>query len=803
MIKNYFKTAIRSLLKNKLFSLINLSGLAIGMASFIVIMLYVGYERSYDKFYKNYKNIYRVYMDYTENGELVPGDAQSYNLAGPTIKENIPDVVDFVRFYQMKKTSIEYDNKVYDIEDGHLADPSFFTVFTPDVKEGNPATALNEPNTIVLTESSARKIFGKTEPVGNTILAFYDGEKTTLRVKGVIKDVPENTHLKINFLVSYSTYKNWRVFNPQTLNWNNNCNFTYLLAKEGVSENELRRKIFELDVPLRNERQNIEPLVDIHLQSDKPYEAETNGNVNSVRFLFAISVFIILLSWLNYISLTSAKMMERTKEVGIRKVSGARKTQLVFQFISESFLLNFIAFFIAIALTLLALPLFNSFVGKELSLGVIGVSQAIILVGIPLVGIFLSGLYPAIVLSSFAPVKILKGKLIGMPNKFSFRKGIVTVQFLATIILLAGTITILKQLRFMTGVPLGMDLNQTISIKSTILDDNDNLGNSFLVLKNEVEKLSFVESVSLAQTYPGEGYDNMGTFSYITFPDGTKDEHTNWYNYEADENYIPLMGFNILAGSNFSGNKDTDPNKIIINEHSARLMGFTDMNEAVNKEVNFWGRNFQIAGVIKDYHHFGLKNETKPFIIRFAPDKKGLIVKLKGNLASIAETDKKIESLEREWRKIFAKSTFNYTFIDEKFASLYNEEKKFSGAFTFFTILAIFIAVLGLFGLSYYRINQRIKEIGIRKVNGAKVMEVITMLNKDFMKWVAIAFVIATPVAYYAMNKWLESFAYKTNLSWWIFALAGLLAMGIALLTVGWQSWRAATRNPVESLRYE
>ncbi|MCG6188032.1 ABC transporter permease [Maribellus maritimus] len=803
MIKNYLKTAVRSLLKSKLFSIINLSGLAIGMASFIIIVLYVGYERSYDKFYKNYKNIYRVYMDYIEKGELVPGDAQAYNLAGPTMKENIPEVVDFIRFFQLYKTSFEFNNKVYEIENGHLADPSFFHLFTPYMQKGNQVTALNEPNTIVLTESSARKIFGQSDPVGKTIKAFYNGANTTLRVTGVIKDIPKNTHLKINFLVSYSTYKDWRVFNPQTLNWSNNNTFTYLLAKEGVAENELRQKIFELDVPIKNERQNIEPLADIHLYSDKPYEAETNGNASSVRFLFAISVFIILLSWLNYINLASAKMMERTKEVGIRKVAGARKIQLVSQFVSESFLLNFAAFFISLGLTLLILPFFNSFVGKELSLRVIGIGQTLILIGIPLAGIFLSGLYPSIVLSSFAPVKILKGKLTGTPNKLSFRKGIVTVQFLATIILLTGTITILKQLKFMSDIPLGMNLNQTISIKSTIIDKPENSHNSFRVLKAEVEKLSFVENVSLAQTYPGEGYDNMSTFSHITFPDGTKDEHTNWFNFEVDEDYIPLMEFKILAGYNFSGNEDIDKNRIIINEHSARLMGFTDLNEAVGKEVNFWGRSFQIAAVVKDYHHFGLKNEVKPFIIRYSPNEDGLIVKLKSNSASIAEIDKKIEILRKEWGKVFTQSTFHYNFIDKKFASLYNEEKKFSEAFTIFTFLAIFIATLGLFGLSYYRTNQRIKEIGIRKVNGAKISEILSMLNKDFVKWVAIAFVIATPIAYYAMHKWLENFAYKTTLSWWIFALAGLLALGIALLTVSWQSWRAATRNPVEALRYE
>ncbi len=802
MIRYYIKIAIRSLLKNRLFTLINLSGLAIGMASFFAIMLYVGYEKSYEKFNKNHNNICRVYMDYTENGEFVPGDAQSYNLCGPTIKGQIPEVVEFVRFYSIAGTLLEAGDSFYETTKGYLADPSFFSVFTSEIIEGDAATALNEPNTIVLTESLAKKMFGKINVVGENLQAIYNDQETHLRITGVIKDIPENTHLKISYLVSFSTYTNWKVFNPQKLNWNNNCFFTYLLIKEGTNIDELRQKIFSVDIKSDVERMNIEALSDIHLHSDKPYEAEANGNANSVKFLFAIAVFIILLSWLNYINLSSAKMLERTKEVGIRKVSGVRKQQLILQFISESFLLNFVAFIISLGLMFLSLPIFNTFVEKELSFSVLGVNQTLILIGIPVFGIFLSGLYPAIVMSSFAPVKVLKGKLTSARGEFSFRKGIVTAQFLATIILLIGTITILKQLRYMNNVPLGMNLNQTVSLKGSIIDNPQNANHSYQVLKGEVAKLPFVEAVSLAQTFPGEGYEHIGTFTHITFQDGSENKHTNWFNYLADENYLSLMNFELLAGSNFTDNEGANNDKIIINEQSARLMGFANLDNAIGQKLRFWGKDHYISGVIKDYHHFGLKNEEQPIIIRYASDSQGLIVKLK-NTASLTEIDKELSGLKSEWGKIFPQSTLHYNFIDQKFASLYKEEKQFSQTFTFFTFLAIFIAMLGLFGLSYYRINQRIKEIGIRKVNGAKISEVLLMLNKDFVKWVAIAFIIATPIAYFAMNKWLENFAYKTNLSWWIFALAGVLALGIALLTVSWQSWKAATRNPVEALRYE
>ncbi len=801
MLKTYLKTAFRNLLKNKLFSVINISGLAIGIASFVIIALYIGFEYSYDRFYKNSENIYRVYMDYKEGDHFEQGDAQAYNQSGPTLKNEFSEITDFVRLHQLKGSSIEAENSTFEITNGFLADPSWFNIFNYPLIKGDPGKVLNEPNTVVLSQKTATTIFGMTDPIGKIITIYRGGLKTILTVTGILKDIPENTYLKTNFLVSFQTIKNWQIDRPE-LNWSNNNFFTFILVDKNANIEDLGKKITELKTPLKDERHNIEPLTSLHLFSDKPFEAETNGSIVQIRFLFAIALIILLLSWLNYINLTNAKSLERAKEVGVRKVAGARKSQLISQFLIESLLLNLLALIIAAGIVAVLLPYFISFTGKSLSLGLSYGKPMLLFAGIGILGILLSGAYPAFALSGFKPVRILKGKIRSNSKKTSFANTFVVVQFLLAIILLVGSITIFKQMSFVSGQPLGVDINQVVSIKSIMLDEKDNYGKAFETLKGELKKLPSVESVAIAGSYPGS--DNTGYFMGITYPDGTNDGQTKWYNAEIDEDYIHVMGIKVLAGRVFSSSDETNKNKVIINETAARKMGFNFPEDAVDQLIKFWDQSWIIAGVMKDYHSLSLKYNIEPLVLMYNKNNasNGVLVKL-NNRTSLSRVDNAISQIKSEWQQIFPKSGFQYNFVDEKFTSLYDSDRKFGKAFSFFTFLAIFIASLGLFGLTFYNCNERIKEIGIRKVNGAKISEVITMLNLDFVKWVAIAFVIATPIAWYAMNKWLENFAYKTDLSWWIFALAGLLALGIALLTVSWQSWKAATRNPVDALRYE
>ncbi|MGB7393542.1 MAG: ABC transporter permease [Pricia sp.] len=805
MYKLFLKIATRYLLKNKLYSFINIFGLAIGIASFVLIMLYVNYENSYDTF-EGSENVQRVYMDYTEDGVFVPGDAQTYNLSGPTLKETFPEIQEFVRLSHITDVAFTYGDSFIDGEKGALADPSYFEVFGYPLLKGDRNTALKEPFTILLTESLANKIFGNENPIGKSLSTIYSGN-SSFTVNGILKDLPANTHMKNDFLISYSTMMTWEGYqdNPEP-NWNGNNQYTYIKLDKNTDVSVLKKKIMDFKVEtLPFERHNIEPLEDIHLHSDKPYEAETNGSASRVSFLLAIALIIIVLSWLNYVNLSTAKSLERAKETGIRKVAGAQKPQIVLQSLLESLLLNMVAIAIAIIVVLLVLPTFNNYVGKELVIRLSSLVDFLPMLGFILLGTVLSGIYPALVLSNYTPAKALKGKIRTSSAGINIRKGLIIGQFLATIILLIGTIVVTKQIQFLQDQPIGANLNQVVALNGKILDystDSVFIKDS-RALQNELRNFPFVKSIVHAQTYPGETYDDMNSSLGITFPDGTQDDSRIWYNYAVGPEYFELMDMKFVAGRPFMQNSKGSSNQIVMNETFVRHMGISRMEDAVDKTVKFFGKDWIISGVIKDYHHFGLKTGIEPMLLRHNANFGKLLVKLDQNALSTSGLNGAMAQIERKWKDIFPQSTFEYRFLDQKFEAQYAEDKAFGSAFQIFTILAILIASMGLFGLTSYTILQRRKEIGIRKVNGASITQILQLLNQDFVKWVGLAFIIAVPISWYAMDKWLEGFAYKTTMSWWIFVLAGVAALVIALLTVSWQSFRAATSNPVDALRDE
>lgn len=806
MVKIYFKQALRSLLKNKLFTFINLTGLIIGITSFLLIMLYVQYELSYDKFYKDADNIYRIYMDYLKGDQYEPGDAQVYSASGSVIKKEIPEVIDFVRLYRLEKVTFKYNNVAHEIANGHLVDSTYFNVFNTTLVRGNYKSVLSEPNTIVLTRKTAELIFGNDDPVGKTLIAFYGNSKIDLHVTGVTDNVPENTHMRTQFLISIYTNNNWDIIGS-TLEpeWSNNIYFTYIKVDGHADISKLRKKIANLDLPIQDERHNLEPITDIHLYSDKPYEAETNGSASRIKFLLAIAIIVIIISWLNNINLTTSKSIEKAKEIGVRKVTGAKKAQLIIQNIAESVLLNYFALFLAIMLSFTLIPLLNSFASKDL-ISTLSINQTIIfLLAIPLTGILLSGLYPAILITRFNPVSVLKGKIhsASMNKRNSYRNGFVVIQFLITVVLLIGTFTIAKQIEFLDNQPVGADLNKVISIKGSVLDDKEDLDLSYETLKSELQKLPCVERVSQCATYPGENYEYMNYTMGMIMPDGSEDSHTEWYNFQVDEHFIPLMNIQMSAGESFKTESESNNMKLIINEEAAKKMGFTNYTDAIHKHIQVMGNRWEIIGVMNNYHHFGFKTKTPPLLLTYEKVNYGLLVKLDQHINSYTEINNAITQFNKTWVTIFPESLFKYNFIDEQFAQIFDEDKKFGKIFSFFTLIAIIIASIGLFGLAYSRCSKRIKEIGIRKVNGARIIEVLALLNKEFLLWVAIAFILATPIGFYVMKRWLENFEYKTEISWWIFGLSGILVFGITLLTVSLQSWKAATRNPVEALRYE
>jgi putative ABC transport system permease protein len=801
----YLKIAFRYLLKNGLYSFINIFGLAIGIASFVLISLYVNYEYAYDTF-EGSENIQRVYMDYTEEGVFVPGDAQTYNLSGPTLKEAFPEINEYTRLAHITNVTFKHENKLINGEKGALADPSYFTVFKYPLLKGDYNSVLKDPYTIVLTESLAKKIFGNQNPMGKSVKMFYGVEKM-FTVNGVLEDLPKNIHMKNDFLISYNTALTWQGYrdNPKP-NWNGNNLFTYIKLDKNTDIPLLKKKIMAFKVEaLPFERHNIEPLEDIHLYSDKPYEAEANGSISRVRFLLAIALIIIILSWLNYVNLSTAKSLERLKETGIRKVAGAKKSQIILQSLLESSLLNLVAMVIATIIILITLPLFNRYIGKELIVGLSTIKNFIPMIGFILFGSLVSGLYPAYVLSNFTTANALKGKIRTSINGLTLRKTLIMGQFLATIILLIGTITVTKQIDFLQDQPIGATLNQVLAVNGKIMGNKSDsiLRNEIEVLKNEIRDLPYVKTTVLAQTYPGGEYDNLSSSVGITFPNGIRDETRIWYNYAVGPEYFQLMDMEFVAGNSFMENSKGYSNQIVLNERFVKYMGISNMENAIGKTVKFFDEDWIISGVIKDYHHFGLKTSIEPMLLRYNKNVSNILIKIDQNAVSTIGMKGAISQIESKWMERFPESIFNYTFLDQKFEAQYNEDKAFGSAFQIFAILAILIASMGLFGLTSYTVVQRKKEIGIRKVNGATIGQVLILLNKDFVKWVGLAFIIAVPIAWFTMNQWLMDFAYRTSMNWWIFALAGIIALTIALLTVSWQSYNAARANPVKSLRTE
>ncbi|WP_350286671.1 ABC transporter permease [uncultured Croceitalea sp.] len=803
----YFKIAVRYLLKNKLYSFLNITGLAVGIASFVLIMVYVNYEKSYDRF-EGSDQVHRIYMDYLKGESFEPGDAMTYNASGPTLKNQFPEVLDYVRFYYFEKVTFALGDKIIEQPTGSMADDSYFNIFNYELINGNKSSALKEPNSIVLTESLKDKLFGSEDPINKPLEMIWDGDPVTLRVTGVMQDVPKNSHFRNNFLVSYSTENTWDVFpeRHKKLNWNMNNFYTYLKVDKSANIASLRQKMMDADIEEdEEERHNIEALHDIHLLSDKPYEVTENGSATRIKFLTAIAFIILVLSWLNYINLSTTKAMERAKEIGVRKVSGAQRGQLIFQSLIETIVLNVLAVLIAFGLALLLLPIYNAFTGAEINLNIIDFMQLMPMIGIVLLGMVLAGLYPAIVLSNYSPTKALKGKIRASANGLNLRKGLIITQFLATIILVIGTIVVTKQIKHLQEQPAGVNLNQIVSIQGSVVSSKKDslLHNDFLVLEQELAKLPFVEKVTNTKTFPGASFDNLSTSIGMSLPGGIEDDKVFYYSYYTQHDYFELLNIEFVVGKTFVDSPLNTSDNVVVNETFLKAFGVNDPSSVVNKKIKFWGHEWLVTGVIKDYHHFGLKKPILPMVIRHGESNDNILLKLDAKASSTAGFASAIKQIEKTWKRMFPSSTFDYTFLDSKFEAQYAQDKQFGTAFSVFTGLAVFIACLGLFGLTSYTCAQRRKEIGIRKVNGASVFKILALLNIDFVKWVGIAFVIAVPTGWYFMNNWLQNFPIKTTINWWVFFLAGITTLLVALLTVSWQSFTAANGNPVEVLRDE
>jgi putative ABC transport system permease protein len=793
MIKNYLKIAFRNLWRHKIFSLINIMGLTVGMTACFLIFLYVRFELSYDSFHSKAGRIYRIVADIKTPTEVIPADRPAWAVP-PNVKDEFPEVESFVRATD-DNLLVRKGEKKFQEENALWADSSFFHVFDFKLLKGNPQTALKDQFSIVFSETAAKKYFGKEDPMGQTLL--ITGDAFPARVTGVMKDIPENSQIKADMLLSMSTIT--QKFN-QGLDsqWGSYGAMAYLLLKPGTNAKALEKK-FPAFLEKRNGTEMkksqmyptlfLEPLKDVYLRSTR--NGHKTGNITNVYIFSIVAIFILLIACINFINLTTARSAERAREVGIRKVVGAARAQLTKQFIGESIMLCLIAFFLTIAFSWLLLPLFNQLAGKTISHSIFENLSYIAILFLAAVSIgLLAGVYPALVLSSFKPVTVLKGKFTTGTRGILLRKSLVVSQFTISIGLIIATIIVYNQMRYMRNQNLGFSKDQVI-VMDTYGDHSKD------AFKQALTGIPTVKSVSASSSVPGGG--NPGAYSEIENLKGDL-QVANLDLYFVDFDYINQFKIKMVAGRGFSREFGTDTTQaMVLNEAAVKMFGYTSPQQAIGRRFKQWGREGKIIRVMKDFHFRSLQQPIKPLSMRIEPGGCNL-VSAKVSAANLPAT---IAAIENKWKTLIPNRPFSYFFLDEFFDKQYRSEERFGKLFLNFAILAIFISCLGLLGLASYSTIQRTKEIGIRKVLGASVSNIVNLLSKDFLKLVAISAVIAFPIAWFAMNKWLQDFAYRIGMSWWVFLMAGILATLIALFTISFQAIKAAIANPVKSLRTE
>ena len=806
MVKNYILIALRNAWRNKGYTLINLLGLAIGIASSIIILLFVVDELGYDRHNEHFKEIYRICITGKIQGNEMEAALSSAPM-GATLKSDFPEVEDFTRLYTFDGDPIvKYEDKVFIEENFYYADSTFFDVFTAPVIYGNPEEMLKRPNTVVLTEDIARKYFGKEDPVGKMVQVGQREEN--YEVTGVIEGFPENSHFRFNMLASMTS-----IYIADLTHWLGNNNYTYILLQEGFEPDELVAKFPQLlETHMGPQLEELlgmtleeffatgnrygyflQPLKDIHLQSDLQFEINPGGSRTSVIIFSVIAIFLIIIASINFMNLATASAAKRATEVGIRKVAGAGKQRLIWQFLTESFLITLLALILAIVLVELFLPGFNNLAGKSLQLGSIGISYLII--GLLLIGLFVgfaSGSYPAFFLSSFKPVDVLKsGAMRGIRGSY-LRNILVTFQFIVTIVLFICTIVVNRQMTYIQNKDLGFDKENLLVIDRAYV-----LGEQFDAFQQELLKNPTILQVSSSSAVPG---GLIGDNAYLPEGAGTDETHAI-NNIFADWHFMETYGLELIEGRWFQEDNPTDSFALIINESAVRAFGFEDpLNKRLYTSLGDDNEASQpIIGVIKDFNFQSLHQKIRPLVIKFAGDRTTqLSVRISG-----IQTGKTLEFIEDTWNSFMEEQPVHMTFLEEDLSALYQNDEKSATVFSIFSILAIFIASLGLLGLASFSAAQRTKEVGIRKAMGASISSVLVTLSREFIWLILFATLAAWPLGYFFMKNWLQDYPDRVSLEPMIFVFSTLLAFIIAAVTVVLRVYQAASLNPVRSLRYE
>jgi putative ABC transport system permease protein len=805
MIRNYFKIAWRNILRQKGYSGINIIGLAIGVAACLLILQYVSFELSYENFHENKDRIYRVQLDRFDNGKLSTQWAAGAYAAGNSFKDAIPEIEDYVKLAPRDPVIAEVNNQPLKINKVFYATNSFFSIFTYPLIKGDKKTALTEPFTAAISETTARTLYGTTDALGKTLTL---NRRRNYTITAVYKNLPVNTQLKPDILLSYSTFVKLvgPDNNPETA-WQWDGCLTYLLLRKGADPKVVEKKFvpivqkFTADEMKRfNAGANyyLEPLTDIHLHSHYIGEPAPNGDGKTTYLLLGIAFFIVVIAWVNYINLATARAINRAKEVGIRKTVGSQRKQLIFQFLSESALLNFLALVLALVIVIIAIPGFNRLSGQNLSFSLFSTTGFWLgLIALFLIGVFFSGLYPAFVLSGFKPIEVLKGKLIATTKGTLLRKGLVVFQFTASLFLLIGTLAVYQQIQYMRKQSLGINIDQTLVVKPPAVLTDSTYVQNMTAFKEALNQETGIKGVTISTSIPGEpvGF-NAGGIKLVGTDESTQKQYRV---IGMDHDYMKQYGIKLIAGRYFSREFGTDDSAVIFNKKGFEQLGLDKPGDAIGKRIDFWGRRYTIVGVTENFHQQSLHEAFEPLIFQLNPDVRGyLSVKTPASNASGT-----IALVKSNWARFFPGNTFEYFFLDDHFDQQYKADQRFGQVFGLFTLLAILVACLGLFGLASFTTIQRTKEIGIRKVLGASVLRILKLLYQEFVILLIIAFVIAVPLAWFTITNWLEGYAFRINIQWFYFALPFIAILVIALLTVSFQSIKAAIANPVKSLRTE
>lgn len=805
MIKNYFKIGLRNLWRHKSYTAINVIGLTVGLAAFLLINQYVQYERSYDGFHKEPDQLYRLTTDMIVDGQLKTRDAMSFNPSGKVIADEFPEVEEFSVTYNNGQLSLRKGESLIRETSVKMADEHFVELFGYEVIAGDQATMLLEPYSIVLTQKRAQFYFGDENPIGQT-LHVHSGFDREFEVTGVIADVPGNTHFKFDLLVSISSIQQrldregWNAFNY----------YTYLRLKPGTDSDELEQRL----IPLKNTHMgeknllffNLQPIQEIHLYSDMTYEPEATGSARSVRFLEIISIFILVIAWVNYINLSTAKAVDRAREVGLRKVIGAAKSQIRIQFLFESLLINLMGGSLAFILAVLAVPFFNQLVGEGILSSLYNNSSFLSNLFIfMLTGTIVSGFYPAVFLSNFGIVTVLKGKFRTSKRGVMLRKSLVVAQFATSFILIGGTFIVVKQVEFMRSANLGMNTEQVLGFRNPrfVGDDYEAQRAQMRSFQNALLRNPLIKQVATTNSLPGGASNDIGSTSGQSRIVGiTHDLEATTYIHQIDDQYFDLLEVEFLVGRNFDGNLQSDSSAVVVNESFVKRYEIPVSDELLNEKIRF-GTNpesdkYHIVGIIRDANRGSLKSPVEPTCYFYDPVLSRSIIKLSGT--SVRES---MDHLEVVWSEFFPNSVLEYSFINERFDRLYADDKKFGSVFGAFSGFALLVAILGLFGLSSFMAAQRTKEVGVRKVLGASIPHIIMLFYREFISLIVISFVIGLPVIFFTMNGWLDNYAFRIDFPW-VFVIVALgVIVCCAFVTVGYQVWRIAVLDPAKTLKYE